>query len=259
MPVRSKYYKVSNEEFIAAVKVSFSIRETLRKLGMNAVGAAYKAFRTRVIELKVDTSHFLGSGHLKGKTHSWSPTKPLEEVLVENSARSPSGLKSRLVKVGLLKYHCYECGISEWNGKKLSLQLDHINGVNNDHRIDNLRLLCPNCHSLTPTFAGKNIPKSDEAAGDIVEFKKPRHPSFKEPKNCAECKVQLKSGAHTVCGKCYDLHRSKYQSKVHIKTKIDWPTNEELQCMLATSNYVQLGKKLGVSDNAIRKRMKLKS
>ena len=68
-------------------------------------------------------------------------------------------LKERLVKEKYLEYKCAECGITEWNGKPLSLHLDHINGINNDHRIENLRFLCPNCHSQTNTYAGKNKKK----------------------------------------------------------------------------------------------------
>jgi predicted RNA-binding Zn-ribbon protein involved in translation (DUF1610 family) len=66
-----------------------------------------------------------------------------------------SKLKQKLLSTGT-KYECVECGISEWRGKLLSLHLDHINGINNDDREDNLRLLCPNCHSLTETYCGKN-------------------------------------------------------------------------------------------------------
>ena len=65
-------------------------------------------------------------------------------------------LKIRLVKEKRLEYKCALCGISEWQGQPLSLQLDHINGKHNDHRIENLRFLCPNCHSQTETYAGKN-------------------------------------------------------------------------------------------------------
>jgi 5-methylcytosine-specific restriction endonuclease McrA len=61
------------------------------------------------------------------------------------------------VNEGRMEYKCQCCGISEWLDKPISLQLDHINGINNDHRIENLRFLCPNCHSQTDTYAGKNI------------------------------------------------------------------------------------------------------
>lgn len=83
---------------------------------------------------------------------------PLEEVLVENSTYSRYNLKKRLLKAGFMPYVCGECGRGpEWNGKPLTLVLDHKNGVNNDNRAENLRYLCPNCNSQMPTFAGRNI------------------------------------------------------------------------------------------------------
>jgi len=67
-----------------------------------------------------------------------------------------SGVRRVIIKDGLLPYECSECGINEWNNKELSLHLDHINGKNGDHRLENLRFLCPNCHSQTETYTGKN-------------------------------------------------------------------------------------------------------
>tara|TARA_R110000851_G_C12870142_1_gene544880 strand:+ start:79 stop:714 length:636 start_codon:yes stop_codon:yes gene_type:complete len=92
---------------------------------------------------------------------AWSKGKqliPNSDILVENSKYANSTVKSRIVCGDLIPHDiCSECGISEWNDKPISLDLDHINGVNNDHRIENLRYLCPNCHSQTPTYKGKNI------------------------------------------------------------------------------------------------------
>ena len=78
--------------------------------------------------------------------------KPLEDYLVKNSSISSNHLKLRLIKAGVLEYKCKRCGIDQWLNNKLVLQLDHINGDHYDNRIENLRLLCPNCHSQTPTF-----------------------------------------------------------------------------------------------------------
>lgn len=82
----------------------------------------------------------------------------LEEILVENSNyNNRTSLKKRILDEKLLEYKCALCGnTGEWMGKELSLQLDHKNGKNNDHRLKNLRFLCPNCHSQTETYAGKN-------------------------------------------------------------------------------------------------------
>ena len=85
----------------------------------------------------------------------------IDRVFVENSGSSNDTIKRLLLDVLGVKYECQRCGISEWQGERISLELDHINGNNRDNRIINLRLLCPNCHSLTPTWRGrgKNKPK----------------------------------------------------------------------------------------------------
>ena len=82
----------------------------------------------------------------------------MDDILVEKSTyRNFKSLKSRLIKEGIMEYACKICGIYEWNGKRLTLQLDHINGINDDNSITNIRLLCPNCHSQTSTFGGGNL------------------------------------------------------------------------------------------------------
>lgn len=81
---------------------------------------------------------------------------PMEDLLVNGRSLSGRHLKSRLFRAGLMEQHCHECGLTEWRGKKLPLELHHINGVHNDNRRENPTLLCPNCHSLTPNYCGKN-------------------------------------------------------------------------------------------------------
>ena len=151
-------YKISTEQLKNAVKNSTSIAEVFRKLKLCNTGTAYRTLKRRFVELEIDTSHFTGQGYLKNKTHTWAIKESLDKILIEHSTYvSTSNLKKRLIKEEMLKNECYLCGNkAEWCGKPLSLQLDHINGIGDDNRIANLRLLCPNCHSQTETFAGKN-------------------------------------------------------------------------------------------------------
>lgn len=162
MPKKSIAYTITDDLFIEAVKTGTSIRDALLKMGLDGSGSAYRVFKKRVKLLELDLSHFTGQAHLRGKTHDWAPKIPLKKILRKNNGQPITHrIKARIIESGLLEHCCSECGLcSEWNGKPLTLQLDHINGDSTDHRISNLRLLCPNCHSQTETFAGKNKGKS---------------------------------------------------------------------------------------------------
>lgn len=150
--------RYTDQDIVNAVQSSFSIAQVLRILHLSPTGANYSAMHTHFARLELNTSHFTGQAHIRGKHHSWTPSLPLEEILVVNSSYRWTGrLKARLLKEGLLVNHCYECGLPPlWQGKRLVLVLDHINGDRADNRIENLRLLCPNCNSQQHTFAGKN-------------------------------------------------------------------------------------------------------
>ena len=113
--------------------------------------------KKRIAELNCSIEHFCAAS-THGRTNG-QPI-PLEQILIKNSTyANTNNLKKRLINAGMLKYHCSICGINEWQGKELVLQLDHINGIHNDNRLENLRLLCPNCHSQTDTYAGKSATK----------------------------------------------------------------------------------------------------
>ena len=150
----SKVYQVSDEEFKNIVNNSNSYSDCLRALGLGTRGgSSTDILKRRIKELNCAISHF----NQKGKP-SANIRYTLDEILVENSTYANiSRLKTRLINEGRIEYKCACCGNEGiWLGKELSLQLDHINGKNNDHRLENLRFLCPNCHSITPTYAGKN-------------------------------------------------------------------------------------------------------
>lgn len=149
---KSKIYSVSDQEFIEIVRDSHSYSDCLRALGLTTNGgSSTDVLKERIRTLECSTEHFHGKNGDSTKKYN------LDEILVKDSTyKNISRLKERLLRENLLEYKCSICGISEWQGKSISLQLDHINGVNNDHRLENLRLLCPNCHSQTETYAGRN-------------------------------------------------------------------------------------------------------
>lgn len=149
----------SDDQFIEAVRASSSIAEVLKRLGLTVAGSAYQTVHTNVERLGLDISHFTGQGWAKGRPDLMPDNKrPFSEILVENSTYTNTGnLKRRLLSAGMLEERCGACGLGpEWQGEKLTLQLDHVNGFRRDNRIDNLRLLCPNCHSQTSTFCRRS-------------------------------------------------------------------------------------------------------
>lgn len=155
-----KSRKYTKEDFILAVKNSISKREVLKTLGLAEAGGNYAILEKKLKSLNLDTSHWLGQGHLKGKKHTWTKKIPIQEILVNESLYNDSNkLRIRLIKENILEAKCYECGLTEWRGKSLSFDLEHKNGNRFDNRIDNLTILCPNCHSQTATYRGRNKKK----------------------------------------------------------------------------------------------------
>ena len=152
-----KYKQVSIEELTKLVNESITFSELMRKLGYTANrGNSFKGLKDYLIENNIDFSHFLGRAHGTSDNTKYS----LEDIMVENSTYSNmTKFKKRLIKANLIEYKCSNCGITEWNGKPLTLQLHHINGNNRDNRLENLTFLCPNCHSQTDNFSGKNAGK----------------------------------------------------------------------------------------------------
>ena len=144
----------NKNDFIDAVKVSKSIAQVIRTLGVKNCGGNYQTIKKDIARYEIDISHFTGQGHLKGKSHNWTNATPIEQLLVENRYAHQSHMKKRILREGILEYKCQVCRMSpEWLGKKLVLVLDHISGDTKDWRKENLRFLCPNCNSQTETFS----------------------------------------------------------------------------------------------------------
>ncbi|MCA9342923.1 HNH endonuclease [Candidatus Saccharibacteria bacterium] len=155
MPVSRSW---TDKDLISAVNSSTSYRMVIKKLGLVPAGGNYKHIVKTIDELKLSTKHFTGKGWNKGwKFDPRAPAKPLEELLINGSSVQSNKLKVRLFKEGLKKPKCELCGWAQVSQDgRIPVELDHVNGKSKDNRLDNLRILCPNCHSLQATHRGRN-------------------------------------------------------------------------------------------------------
>ena len=135
------------------VKDCYSFAELCRRLGLKPEGSNPKTVRKKMDEFGVDYSHFTGQGWNKlGHPSFGNSGKSLEEYFVEHGEKKSGNVRERLLNNGLKENKCEKCGITEWNGLPITIQLHHINGIHDDNRLENLMMLCPNCHSQTETF-----------------------------------------------------------------------------------------------------------
>lgn len=152
--MENKIYKLTDQDFIDLVKSSLNISEVLFKLGYTTKGNSwgYSQVKQRMSDLNLVGKDFRGRAAIAKTVKKVNP----EKLFCKGSKHNRSVLRKTIIHQQLLPYKCAICGIVEWQGKTLSLELDHINGENNDNRIENLRFLCPNCHSQTDTYGFRN-------------------------------------------------------------------------------------------------------
>jgi hypothetical protein len=242
-----KSNKYPKETLEPVVKKADSIGEVLRLLGFShSSGSMFGIIKRRIKEYDIDTSHF------HSRYHKILP--PLKDVLVKGSLYSRHCLKRRIIKEGLLPVVCSICGLEPiWKEKVLVLVLDHINGSCTDNRIENLRLLCPNCNSQQDTFCSKNRNKEREVGPGLIVYpvkpkSNPRKPAFVENRTC------------NVCGGSFVVNRRSKKQKccslacgMLARRKVTRPSREKLLEEISTKPMTQIGKEYGVSSVSIKK------
>lgn len=147
-------------ELITSVQNSTSFRQVMLELNLKPSGGNYKQIQKYIYISNINIDHFTGKLWSKGKKIPFKPKIPLTKIITENSTFQSYKLKNRLFREGLKSPKCELCG---WHTAaadgRVPVEIDHINGKANDNRLVNLRILCPNCHSLQSTHRAKNIKK----------------------------------------------------------------------------------------------------
>jgi len=157
---RSPIWKMPKEQFATLVAASRTTTQILKAFGLQNKGNNNRTVHKRLKEDGLSIDHLL-VGVTARIACLLKEARPLETLLRKGTQATSSYLKKRLIKEGLMQERCVSCPqTNEWNGQRLVLVLDHINGDPTDNRLENLRLLCPNCNSQTPTFAGKNVKRA---------------------------------------------------------------------------------------------------
>lgn len=221
----SPIWTTSREKMQSLMDSCESFVGVLKKLGLDAYSGNHRTLKERIKEDGLSVKRLSENRNNFMSRLSINKKIPICDLMIENSKCAPNHLKKRIIKEGVLPYICSNCGNDgNWLGKRLVLQLEHKNGNSSDNRLCNLCLLCPNCHSQTETYAGRNS-------------------SMKKSRVCCDCGGATK-GKGKKCFSC----AAKNQPKKFVVDRV------KLQDLINKHPMTKVGKMFGVSDNAIRKR-----
>lgn len=236
----------TEEEARAAIEASKSWAESLRYLGLCPTGGAWRVLKKYARIWGISTDHFDPKARRLANLHQRRRT--LSEMLIENSPCARKDVKRRLLAEGLREPVCEMCGQDEiWHGRPMSMILDHVNGVRDDHRLENLRMLCPNCAATLDTHCGR------------------RNRIQRARRHCQRCGESFVPGYPTqrycsrACGVRWDRSAVERRRRglrgvpTPESRKVDRPPYEQLLEEIEATSYLAVGRKYGVSDNAVRK------
>lgn len=217
MSILSSY---SDEEFARIVAESSTYKECLSQMGYNSYsGATFNLLKDRIDQLGLSVEHFKSSLPIK---------RTEDNIFIKDSTADQSTLRRWYLKGAYTEHKCSLCGqLPTWQGKELTLILDHINGIRNDDRLENLRWVCPNCNAQLDTTNGKNKKHKEHEINYCIDCGKP---ISKNSTRCISCSNKQKAKEKELC-----------------------ISREELKNLIRTTPFTQIGKLFNVSDNAVRK------
>lgn len=244
--------KHNKEELEAIVNKSFGYAECLRQLGLREAGGNYSTIKKYIKLYGISTEHFCLQGWSKGKTVG--PKTPTEDYLSNKKPVASNQLKIRLIKEGVFKKQCDKCKRIEWEGLPIPLELHHKNGDRLNNSLDNLCLLCPNCHATTDNYRGKNKKANKPDGRKKKSAGREKRLVLKEETLCLHCSVQTKNKTKFCSSLCANSHNpdgSRWKRKVENR-----PDECTLLKLLEDNSFEAVGRMFNVTGNAIRKWLK---
>ena len=233
-------YSITGEELQTILNTSKTYGQVLKHFGLENKGANAKTLKRRIKEENLSDTNILkgfkfGGGWNKGTKGVYLKRMSLEDamktIFISNFQGYPASAKKYVRMYHLMDEKCSDCGLRQvWNNKPITLELEHVDGNSHNNDLSNLKWLCPNCHSQTPTFRGRN--------------RRIRH-------YCIDCKCEIVKGSAR-CRKCDSIKQSTYQIGGH-KRKVEWPEKERLEMLVNTMPLSKVGKMFGVCDASIKK------
>jgi hypothetical protein len=248
--MENKIYKLSDEQFVELLKNSSTISEVLFKLGYSVKGNSwgFAKIRQRMSDLNLDGSVFKGKSPITkyGTLHKVNAS----DILKPNCKHARSVLRRYVIKNNLIPYRCAICGCVEWQGRTLSLELDHINGINNDNRIENLRFLCPNCHSQTTTYGSRNQQRNDSEYEITDDLRNLVEAEYQKRRNIKQVSSALGVRRHVVNRIVSESGLKKSNQKYVIRYDENW--NE----IARYGSLIETAKQLILNNEVKTKRIK---
>lgn len=248
--MENKIYKLSDEQFVELLKNSSTISEVLFKLGYSVKGNSwgFAKIKQRMSDLNLDGSVFKGKSPITkyGSLHKVNAS----DILKPNCKHARSVLRRYVIKNNLIPYRCAICGCVEWQGRTLSLELDHINGINNDNRIENLRFLCPNCHSQTTTYGSRNQQRNDSEYEITDDLRNLVEAEYQKRRNIKQVSSALGVRRHVVNRIVSESGLKKSNQKYVIRYDENW--NE----IARYGSLIETAKQLILNNEVKTKRIK---